>query len=284
MVPSGLLFAFLCAVYGVPHIVTVHAADYYLLMRLPFGRSMVRAIARRSKALIPVNATMAEGIRALRCSAEVHVMPMGFDPTVFQAGPQPETPVLRRKLGLEDKRCVLYVGKLTEKKGVVDLIAAMVALQDAFPDLRLLIAGDGVLRQHLAQQAKDLGVADRVAFLGSIPHSSIAVYYHIAHVVAVPSHPDRHGETEGMPVVVLEALASGTPVVGSVFCSVPRELVRAGFTEVPGPGPGPLAAFLATVLNGTGSGVNAEIVQRYSWERVSGFYASVIRRYSKVSG
>lgn len=89
------------------------------------------------------------------------------------------------------------------------------------------------------------------------------------------AHPDRHGETEGMPVVILEALASGKPVVGTSYCFVPEPLKRGGFIEIKEPTPADIAAGLKKALAGDFS-ADFSIVDKYRWEEVARFYSEVI--------
>jgi len=276
LVPSGLIFAILSRIWGLRHISTVHSADYFLLSRIPLGKFLIRMIVNWSEAIISVNSRMAEEIKRLSKDARVLVMPMGFEPDKFQKIDNDEVKKLKRELGREDERFILFVGKLSEKKGIHHLISAMKLLEKEFPWLKLLIIGEGGLRTKLEEQAENLGLAGRIKFLGAIPHQRIALYYHLAELVVVPSIPDKYGETEGMPVVVLEALASNKPVVGTIFCSAPEELKRSGgFIELGEVNPQAIARAIIKVINQRGE-MDFSRVNQYSWEQVSGFYAEVI--------
>jgi len=276
LVPSGLIFAILSRIWGLRHISTVHSADYFLLSRIPFGKFLIRMIVNWSKAIISVNSKMAEGIKRLCQEAKVFVMPMGFEPDKFQNIDKDELKRLREELGVEKERFILFVGKLTEKKGIHHLISAMKLLEKEFPGLKLLIIGEGALRAELEEQVKKLGLVEKVKFLGAVPHQRIALYCHLAELVVVPSVPDRYGETEGMPVVVLEALASNKPVVGTIFCSVPEELKQeGGFIELGEVNPQAIADAIIKIIN-QGFKMDFSKVNQYSWEEVSRFYAEVI--------
>jgi glycosyltransferase involved in cell wall biosynthesis len=110
----------------------------------------------------------------------------------------------------------LYVGTLRPRKGVDLLLRALVDV-----DLRCVIAGDGPTRGTLELLAKELGLSERVLFLGSVPHAELPELYRKAAIFVLPSRADT------MPLVLLEAMACGTPPVATSLYSVPR-LVKHG--------------------------------------------------------
>lgn len=140
---------------------------------------------------------------------------------------------------------ILHVGRLVEKKGTNVLIEALSANELA--DARLVIIGDGPLRGALEQKARKLG--DRVCFLGALSLEEVATWMQRASVLAAPSMAAADGDAEGLPNVVVEAAASGLPVVGTLHSGIPEAIEDAvtGFL-VPEREAGGLAARLADVL------------------------------------
>ena len=104
---------------------------------------------------------------------------------------------------------VIYVGALSEKKGVGDVISAVGRLAGDGMDVRLTIVGTGE-REHFEAMAKEHGLADRVAFTGRIAHDRVVELMGGADAVVVPS---RHEYPEGLPMTIYDALASRTPLV-----------------------------------------------------------------------
>lgn len=276
LIPSGLLLALLCRLFRINHFITVHAADYFLLTRIPLGKLIIRLLAKWSKALLPVNQMMADGIKSIWSNARIFVSPMGFDPQKFRKPEQEEIQRLRKEIAFEANQTLVFVGKLTEKKGVRNLIEAMKILEKDFPDLKLLIVGEGAERAELEKKVKAMGLEKNIKFLGAVPHQKVCLVYHLADAVVVPSMPDKSGESEGMPVVALEALASGRPVIGTVYCSVPAQLKQAGFVEIDESSPNVIAEAVRMVLK-NGVCVETEKLDRYSWSEVARFYAEVIQ-------
>jgi glycosyltransferase involved in cell wall biosynthesis len=132
-----------------------------------------------------------------------------------------------------------------EKKGTKVLIEALTA--NALVGARLVIIGDGPLRGALERQARKLG--DRVRFLGAVTSDEVAMWMRRASVLAAPSVTAADGDAEGLPNVVVEAAASGLPVVGTLHSGIP-EAIEDGVTGflVPEGDAGALAARLADVL------------------------------------
>lgn len=105
----------------------------------------------------------------------------------------------------------MTVGRMVERKGVRYLIEAMQHL----PQARLEVVGGGPLLPELKEQAKSLGVADRVHFAGKVSEAELIEHYRRAAVYVQPGIIDSRGDTEMLGVVLLEAMHYGVPVVGS---------------------------------------------------------------------
>jgi glycosyltransferase involved in cell wall biosynthesis len=112
-----------------------------------------------------------------------------------------------------EPRTIIHVARLVEKKGTTFLLEAMKALAPKLPDLRLRIVGDGPLRQMLEEQARPLG--RQVEFLGARDNAEVLELIAGSTVVAVPSVTASSGDSEGLPIVTLEAAALATPIVAS---------------------------------------------------------------------
>lgn len=129
----------------------------------------------------------------------------GVDLGLFHPGEEPREPGL-----------VLHVGRLVEKKGTAKLIEAMAGLEGA----RLAVIGDGPLRAALERRA---GPSAR--FLGALPGEEVARWMRRASVLAAPSLTAADGDAEGLPNVVVEAAASGLPVVATRHSGIPEAVV-----------------------------------------------------------
>jgi len=248
LVPSGWAAGAAARRAGARHILTVHAADIFLLRRLPGGAALARRVAATADAVFADSEFIAREFDrlvgretgAVATTAGVHAA--AFAPRLTPAE-------AKRALGWPDAPAVLYVGKMVEKKGLVYLIPAMARLVRERPDARLYLVGDGPTRAEAEALAREHGLGDRAAFLGPRGHDELALMYNAADVLAVPSIVARDGETEGMPTVILEAFAAECPVVGSRVAGIP-EFVRDGETGflAEARDPASLAAALARAL------------------------------------
>jgi glycosyltransferase involved in cell wall biosynthesis len=127
----------------------------------------------------------------------------------------------------DDGETVLHVGRLVEKKGTAMLLRALALV----PAGRLVIIGDGPLRPALERLARELGLGRRLRFLGAQPPHAVAEWMRRAALLAAPSLTAQDGDAEGLPNVVVEAAASGLPVVGSDHEGIPEAVLdeRSGF-------------------------------------------------------
>ena len=108
---------------------------------------------------------------------------------------------------------LLAVGRLVEKKGFDDLLNACVILRDQGLSFHLKIAGDGPLRRGLKQQVIQLRLEQKVEFLGWVRHNQVSELFKDTDLMIAPSKLDRFGDRDGIPNVLIESLACGTPVV-----------------------------------------------------------------------
>ena len=124
---------------------------------------------------------------------------------------------------------ILSVCRLVEKKGISVALKAVSLLVEDRPDIciRFRIVGDGPLRDMLKQQAHELGIAAYVEFLGALPHAKVQNLLYGSNVFRLPSVTASNGDVEGVPVSLMEAMASGAAVVSSRHSGIP-ELITHG--------------------------------------------------------
>ncbi|MBD3265806.1 glycosyltransferase, partial [bacterium] len=117
-----------------------------------------------------------------------------------------------------------YVGRLADEKGIDTLLWSLVDLDDA---IRLRLVGDGPARFRLEKLARELGVTERVAFLGPIPHEDLPGTYHEFDALVLPSKTTKHWK-EQFGRVLIEAMACGVPVIGSKSGAIPEVIGEDG--------------------------------------------------------
>jgi glycosyltransferase involved in cell wall biosynthesis len=201
---------------GVPFSFTAHARDLY---QVPAARLVRRAEA--AEAVV----TCCEANRRHLASTlppallrKVHVVVHGVDVDRFRPSPD-------RAPG--DPPVILSVGRLVEKKGFLDLLAAAAALQRQGRGFRLDIHGDGPDRADLSSAVSRLGLEGSVRLLPAVTRQSLAAAYRGADVFALTPFVTGEGDRDGIPNVLVEAMASGLPAVSTAVGGIP-ELVSSG--------------------------------------------------------
>ena len=126
---------------------------------------------------------------------------------------------------------ILTVGRLVPKKGVEYAIRAVDALVKDMPSREITydIIGDGPEHSRLVKLAGELGLGDVITFHGSLPHDEISGWMAKSHIFLAPSVTGQDGDMEGIPTTIMEAMASGMPVVSTLHSGIP-ELVQDGET------------------------------------------------------
>lgn len=128
-----------------------------------------------------------------------------------------------------DKINILSIGRLVEKKGFQYSIEAITNLIQQGHAIKYTIIGDGPLKESLAQLISNLKMTEHIILLGSQPHETIKEYIQQSDLLLAPSVTATNGDQEGIPVVLMEAMASGLPVLSTYHSGIP-ELINDGIT------------------------------------------------------
>ncbi len=206
---------------GVPYSITVHSAGTRNAPHI-IGIPLKLRYAQFLMMISRYNIDYFDDIYP--CRSKSSVVRCGMDLDQYPFNSRPATPVVN---GLK----VVAVGRMVEKKGFRYLIEAAKILQDQGGVFTIELLGSGPLRDELVQLAESLGVNDKVRFLGQASTAEVRVSMRDADVVVVPSVTGKSGEMEGIPVVLMEAMALGVPVISTRHSGIP-ELVRNGETGI----------------------------------------------------
>ena len=204
-----------CAQAGLPLVVHFHGFDAYKT-RLLFDHSRAyRKMFEQAAAVVAVSKAMrAQLIKLGAREDDVHLIPYGVALDRFHC----ERPRAC------DRR-LLAVGRLVDKKAPHLTLRAFHTVCQRMPDATLDIIGDGPLREMCVDTANQLGISDRVRFLGSLGHDEVANAMRQASVFVQHSVVAEDGDQEGTPNAILEAQASGLPVVSTHHAGIPDAVV-----------------------------------------------------------
>jgi len=228
MVTQGLVAAWLRKRENIRFVLTIHSAALQALVRFPFGSVVADWIVRHANYIFCVSSAHALLLQNfVGRKIPIDVLPMGVDLTRFDISRWPQI-VARRCFGIGEGRVLMFLGRLEEIKGVHLLIEAVRSIPDFHNGKAFLyIAGDGQERSSLEGLVSQYQLEKGVRFLGTISREDVPVLLATADVVCVPSIVQRDGVVEGMPVVVLEALAMGKVLIASRVGGIP-DLIQDG--------------------------------------------------------
>ena len=193
---------------GVPFSISAHAKDIYLSQPGDLRRKLQAAAFT-----VTCTEFNRQTLAAVADGAPVHRMYHGVDHALFHP---------RQRIAASAVPLILSVGRLREKKGLDTLIDACAALRDRGQAFVCEIVGYG--EEHAALQARivGLGLADRVCLLGKLPREQVMARYARAAVYVQPSRIAADGDRDGIPNVLLEAMAMGVPVVSTRVSGIPE--------------------------------------------------------------
>ncbi len=203
----------------------------------------------------------------------MRVVPLGADHEFFRPGI--DTAAVRERYRLAEGRWLLSVARLTRHKGIDTALQALARLRDEYPDLRYAVVGEGEERESLEEEARQLGVADRVRFLTGVPDRDLPALYNVAEIYLGVSRLMEQ-RVEGFGISLAEASACEVPVVAGRSGGIP-EGVRDGETgllveaERPEAVEGALRRLLddEDLRHRLGRAGRRSVVDYYNWNRVA---------------
>jgi glycosyltransferase involved in cell wall biosynthesis len=287
VIPNGPPALLAARLGGVPLVVSLHGSDVFLAERKrPIG-DRARQVFRAAAATTACSPDLAE--RAMRLGAlpaETITIPYGVDHERFRPAEGAAREALRREFGIRpDERLVLAGGRLVHKKGLdvaIDAFATA-SVREAGP-ARLVIFGYGDLLEPLRAQAARLGLGGQVLFTGRVERDRVPDLYAAADLFLLPSVHDHAGNVDGLPNTLLEAMATGLPIVASNVVGVPTVidhefeglLVPEGDAAALGAAIGALLGDPARAA-ALGRAARARVERELTWPQIARRYLGVYR-------
>ena len=275
-IPQGVLGLAAKRAAGIPLVSTFFGVELTWMDRqFPFLAPMLRRIVRGSDAVTAISTYTAERLQRVAPGVRTEVIPFGAAVDAAPSLPPPRPAGARPEL--------LFIGRLVERKGVHLLLEALSLLENR-PFLR--VVGDGPERVRLQQLAGELRIEEDVVFHGFVPAEEKAERLAGCDAFVLPAVVDSKGDTEGLGVVLLEAMTYGKPVIASAAGGI-VDIVRDGrngFLVPPGDAGALAAAIRACVENSDrarelGAQGRVDVEQGFSWdvitERLAALYTAV---------
>ena len=289
VIPGGAIAA--SATPHLPLVISLHGSDVYLAERHAAMGRVARWVFGRAGFVTACSDDLRERAIRLGASKELsETIPYGVDGDRFR--PDPASRVSRRAAAgfAADDPVLFTAGRFVRKKGFEYLIDATAELARRVPTVRLVVGGGGDLEGELRARAAERGVADRVRFPGVLGHAEVAEWLAAADVAVVPSVRDDSGNVDGLPNVVMEALASATPLVATRAGGI-AGVAEDGRTAllVAERDPSALAAAIGRLLEepalraAIGAEARRVALDRHSWARVAERFEAAYRSARNAS-
>lgn len=276
LLPQGLIARSLKRGTRVPYLVTSHGGDLFGLRGRTLN-ALKRQVAASSSAMTVVSSAMRdEAVRVGLQPPRITVLPMGVD---MRNRFVPDPTVQR----VNDE--LLFVGRLVPKKGLVHLLDAMPAVLAQRPGVTLIIAGFGPEEAALKAQASRLGIDAHVKFLGAMAQAKLPALYRHASLFVAPFIRDDSGNQEGLPVVLMEAIGCGCPVLVGEVAGIEDLLgdARADVCVKPGDSQALAMAIVGVLDHPEQARLRAMAIRkaaadRIDWQHISEGYAQQLRQ------
>lgn len=261
-------------IFKKPYVVYGHGSDVYLPWR--FKKPISKLVLKNADAVIALTEDMKKAIKKIY-NRDVLVIPNGIDLEKFE---DLSRVTFRKRWKIEDEEKILtFVGTLRPIKGVEYLIRAMKIIRQKNADARLMLVGNGEEREKLEKLVKELILEEYVRFIGKVQNEEVPEYMAASDIFILPSL------SEGFPVTVLEAMASGLPIIVTRVRGL-QEIIKDGengFLVEP-KNPEQIAEKVLMLLEDDElreriSKNNKEQAEGYSWESVVARLEKVYRSY-----
>jgi glycosyltransferase involved in cell wall biosynthesis len=255
-------------IHNRPIVATVHGSDIFQVPRHPIGAWLTKIALRGCDQITAVSHALMEATAALGINPrKLQAISNGVDTNRFTPGPH------------NRENVVLYVGSFIKRKGVEHLLNAMPSLFSEFSQHRLVLIGDGPERPKLEGLTNSLGINKQTNFLGFQPQEQIISWMQRAKLLVLPSLEEAQG------VVLLEALACGTPIVASQVDGIPEVITPDVGLLVPPAAPAALAEAIKSLLSNPqlwaemSHQARQRAIADYGWDRAA---AKIVALYKSV--
>jgi glycosyltransferase involved in cell wall biosynthesis len=268
----------------IPLAISLHGSDVFVAQRNRIFGWVARWVFQQAAVITACSEDLRRGAIDLGASADkIHVVAWGADPARFHPA---VAPLDRAGFGLANDDVVLVaLGRIVPKKGFDVLVRALPSLLQSHPDVQVLIGGDGFQRDQLRRLAASLGVSEHLHLPGRIPWDKVSAFLNMGDVFVLPSVRDAAGNLDGLPTVLLEALALAKPVVATRIGGVPLVIEDGVNGILCPPGDSDMLCLAITSLledrslqARLGRAARASVEEHFNWLEVARCFAVLFER------
>jgi glycosyltransferase involved in cell wall biosynthesis len=223
VVPNGPMASWAASLRKLPLVISLHGSDVFMAERNWLFSFLAARAFKKARWISACSDDLR--LRSIKLGApedRIETVPYGVDLERFKQDPSARKYVADYLKIPATNKIIFTAGRLVHKKGFEILLKALPQVIDYDNNVRLIIAGEGDLRDELEQLSRSLKVDKNVILTGSLSHNIIPKFFSASDVIAVPSVRDEWGNVDGLPNVLMEALASGRPIVASRVAGIPQ--------------------------------------------------------------
>lgn len=233
IVPNGLIGAIFSRYCKINTILTEHGAGLVALRKIPFSKWILTFILNNTKEVVAVSEKISYELQHFLKKAEfqnvlpISVIPMGVSTTKYH-------PHMRHSEMNDNENRIIYIlfiGRITEKKGLKYLLEAIPDIVREYSNIKLIVCGKGPDMVRCEQKTCELHINSYVTFKGSVSEQEKIDYLRDAKILVIPSIVTEDGDTEGVPVVLLEGLAAGKTIIASRVGGIPN-VIKDGYNGI----------------------------------------------------
>lgn len=281
IIPQGFVGAMVRLCTRIPHVTSIHGTDIHFIHKFSMIYPLTKILDHYTNA-ITFNSRYT-------CRLFREIVPIKKKHRIIPMGIYADDYTHNTEINVSSKKRVLFIGRLIELKGISYLIQAIKIIDSYDSNIGLSIVGDGPIKSELEKLAKDLNISSKVNFYGYINRESLYSVYKSADVFVLPTIT-IYGQTEGLGVVLLEAMASGVPVIGSNTGGI-TDIIEDGVNGllVPEGDPQALADAIIRILENPDLAerfrkAGLETVRdRFSWDVITDQFVEVYQEILKES-
>lgn len=237
IVPNGLIGAIFSRSFKIKHILTEHGAGLIGLQKIPLNKSIFAFILNNTQEITAVSKKISDDLLlAIKksdspCVPHISIIPMGVSREKYQS-PEFQNNKRRYAAGLIS---LLFIGRIAEKKGLMYLLDALPGVVREYSNIQVIVCGDGPDKAACEKKCNDIHMGKYVIFKGRISEQDKIDSLREADILIIPSVVAADGDMEGVPVVLLEGLASGKVIIASQVGGIP-DIIRDGYNGILVPG------------------------------------------------
>ncbi len=275
VVPNGFAAAIVSKLLRIPLMISLHGSDIFMADKNPLFRTVAKWTFKQSSAVTACSQELYDRAKQIHEDIDIHLIPWGADPDVFK--PLQNRGDVREAYGwAPDKVIISTLGRMVYKKGFSHLIDIVPELISKERKIKVVIGGLGPLEDELKEKVYQMGIGEIVSLPGRIPWDEVPKFLAASDIFVLPSQRDKAGNLDGLPTVLLEAMACGLPCVasdiGGVNLVIKDEIN--GFIVQPSDKEVLIDRLIKLVSNdefrrNMGAVARKKVIEEFNWERVA---------------